>query len=113
MKANEANETEWVHCSINLSIYASFIFDTCERVVKGRADGKNDTEALGRLAAAAKVRDHWRAQALTLKSALPELGSELRQLAASALETYRLSTGVLRETIRLSAADLKTSGIVH
>lgn len=113
MKANEANETEWVHCSINLSIYASFIFDTCERVVQGRADGKADAEALGRLAAAATVRDHWRAKAFKLKSALPEFGSELRQLAESALESYRLATGVLRETIRLSAANLKTSGIVH
>lgn len=85
----KANETEWVHCSINLSIYASFIFDTCERVVQGRA------------------------KAFKLKGALPEFGSELRQLAESALESYRLATGVLRETIRLSAAELKSSGIVH
>ena len=113
MKANEANETEWAHCSINLSIYATFVFDTCERVVRGRADGKNDTEALGRLVAAATVRDHWRAKAFALKSALPELGSELRQLAESALENYRLATGVLRETISLSAAELKSNGIVH
>ena len=109
----KANEARWEHCTINLGIYASFVLDTCERVTQNRVDGKTETEAVGRLVTAAAVRDHWRAQADLLKNALPELDGRLRQLAAYALETYRLATGVLRETIRLSAADLKTSGIVH
>ena len=113
MKASEANETKWVHCSINLSIYASFIFDACERVVKGRMDGKNDSESLAKLAGAFTVRDHWRDQALRLEGALLGLQGSLRELTESALENYRLSTGVLRETISLSAAELKSSGFVH
>ncbi len=113
MKASEANETKWVHCSVNLSIYASFIFDACERVVKGRMDGKNDSESLAKLAGAFTVRDHWRDQALMLEGALPGLEGSPRELAESALENYRLSTGVLQETISLSAAELKSSGFVH
>ena len=113
MKANEANKARWEHCAINLGIYASFVLDTCERVTQNRVDGKTETEALDRLVTAAAVRDHWRAQADLLWDVLPELDDHLRQLAASALETYRLATGVLRENIRLSAANLKTSGIVH
>lgn len=46
-----ANEEKWVtHCT-NLNIYTSFTLGVCERVVKNRADGKTDREALGRLVA--------------------------------------------------------------
>ena len=113
MKANEANETKWVHSSINLSIYASFIFDACERVVKGRADGKTDREALGRLVAAITVRDHWQAQALMLEGALPELDGDLRELAGPGLENYRRADDVLWETIKLVADELPHGDIVY
>lgn len=109
----EANKKKWVkHCA-NLSIYTFFSLGVCGHVVKNRMEGKTDRKVLDMLVAVITVRDHWRAQALMLEDALPELDGDLRELAESALENYRLVTDVLRETIGLSAADLKTSGIVH
>ena len=109
----KAREARWVHCSVNLSIYTTFVLDMCERVVESRVDGKTDAEALGKLVGAFTVRDHWRQQALMLEGALPELGGDPRELAESALKNYRKADGVMREILRLAADKLKNSGIVH
>ena len=108
----KANEARWGHCAINLSIYTAFVLDMCERVVESRVDGKTDAEALGKLAGAFTVRDHWHTQALMLADALPKLGGHLRELAESALENYRKADGVMREILRLAADKLQSSGFV-
>lgn len=108
----KASEARWVHCSVNLSIYTTFVLDMCERVVESRVDGKTDAEALGKLVGAFTVRDHWRQQALMLEGALPELGGDPRELAESALENYRKADGVMREILRLAADKPQSSGFV-
>ena len=108
----KASEARWGHCAINLSIYTAFVLDMCERVVESRVDGKTDAEALGKLAGAFTVRDHWHTQALMLADALPKLGGHLRQLAASALENYRKAADVLWEVIGLVSGELQSSGFV-
>ena len=109
----EANKKKWALQYINLNIYTSFTLGVCERVVKNRADGKTDREALGRLVAAITVRDHWRAQALMLEGALPELDGDLRELAGPGLENYRRADDVLWETIKLVADELPHGDIVY
>lgn len=108
----EANKKWVLHCT-NLNIYTTFVVGVCERVVKNRIDGKTDREALGRLVAAIIVRDHWRAQALMLEDALPELDGELRELAGPGLENYRQADDVLWETIKLVADELPNGDIVY
>ena len=109
----EANKKKWALQYINLNIYTSFTLGVCERVVKNRADGKTDREALGRLVAAITVRDHWQAQALMLEGALPELDGDLRELAGPGLENYRRADDVLWETIKLVADELPHGDIVY
>ncbi len=109
----EENKKKWALQCINLNIYTSFTLGVCERVVKNRADGKTDREALGRLVAAITVRDHWRAQALMLAGALPELDGDLRELAGSGLESYHQADDVLWETIKLVADELPHGNIVY
>ena len=108
----KANEARWGHCAINLGIYTTFVLDMCERVVESCVDGKTDAEALGKLAGAFTVRDHWHTQALMLADALPKLDGHLRQLAASALENYRKAADVLWEVIGLVSGELQSSGFV-
>lgn len=102
----EANKKKWALQCINLNIYTSFTLEVCERVVKNRADGKTDREALGCLVAAITVRDHWRAQALMLEGALPELDG-------SGLESYHQADDVLWRTIKLVADELPHGNIVY
>ena len=109
----EANKKKLALQCINLNIYTSFTLGVCERVVKNRADGKTDREALGRLVAAITVRDHWQAQARMLEDALPELDGDLRELAGPGLESYRQADDVLWETIKLVADELPHGNIVY
>ena len=109
----EENKKKWALQCINLNIYTSFTLGVCERVVKNRADGKTDREALGRLVAAIIVHDHWQAQALMLEDALPELDGDLRELTGPGLENYHQADDVLWETIKLVADELPNGNIVY
>ena len=109
----EANKKKWALQCINLGIYTSFVLGVCKRVVKNHTDGKTDQEALGRLVVAIIVRDHWRAQALMLEGALPELDGDLRELAGSGLENYHQADDVLLRTIKLVADELPHGNIVY
>ena len=109
----EENKKKWALQCINLNIYTTFVSWVCERVVKNRMDGKTDREALGRLVAAIIVHGHWQAQALMLEDALPELGGDLRELAATGLESYHQADDVLWETIKLVADELPHGNIVY
>ena len=43
----KASEARWVRCSVNLSIYTTFVLNMCERVAGSAVDGKTVAEALG------------------------------------------------------------------
>ena len=109
----EENKKKWALQCINLNIYTSFTLGVCERVVKNRMDGNTDQKVLGMLVAAITVRDHWRAQALMLEGALPELDGDLRELAGSGLDSYHQADDVLWETIKLVADELPHGNIVY
>lgn len=109
----EENKKKWALQCINLNIYTSFTLGVCERVVKNRMDGNTDRKVLDMLVAAITVREHWRAQALMLEGALPELDGDLRELAGSGLESYHQADDVLWRTIKLVADELPHSNIVY
>lgn len=109
----EENKKKWALQCINLNIYTSFTLGVCERVVKNRMDGNTDRKVLDMLVAAITVRDHWRAQALMLEDALPELDGDLRELVGTGLEGYHQVDDVLLETKELVADKLPNGATVH